>query len=121
MQPIALVFVVVALTVYAQLVVKARAIAHAAELAASGALHYLVSMFTDPWVLSGIAGALIGGACWMVAISRLDVGYAFPFIALSFVLVPIGSRLLFNEPLPPLQLLGLALIVGGVSISALAR
>ncbi len=42
-------------------------------------------------------------------------------MALSFVLVPIGSMVLFGERMPPIQLLGLGLIVGGVTVSALAR
>ena len=78
-------------------------------------------MFTDVWVLSGLAAAVLAGACWMLAIERLEVGYAYPFMALSFVFVPIGAASLFGEPLPALQLLGIALIVAGVTISALAR
>jgi multidrug transporter EmrE-like cation transporter len=42
-------------------------------------------------------------------------------MALSFVLVPLGSMVLFGEPLRALQLLGLALIIPGVAVNALAR
>lgn len=122
MQSVLLLFAVLALTVYGQLVIKARALAHAQDmLAPMDRLHYLMTMFSDPWVLSGLAAAIVGGACWMLAIERLEVGFAYPFIALSFVLVPIGSTLLFGEPLPKMQLLALALIVAGVTLSALAR
>jgi multidrug transporter EmrE-like cation transporter len=122
MQPAFLVFAVLALTVYGQLMIKSRAIVHAAELSgATGKLVYLVAMFTDIWVLSSLAAAALAAACWMLAIARLDVGYAYPFIALSFILVPVGSKFLFGEPLPNLQLLALALIIAGVSLSALTR
>lgn len=122
MQSVLLLFAVLALTVYGQLMIKARALAHARDmLAPMDRLHYLTTMFSDPWVLSGLAAAIVGGACWMLAIERLEVGFAYPFIALSFVLVPIGSTLLFGEPLPKMQLLALALIVAGVTLSALAR
>lgn len=117
-----LVSAVLGLTVYAQLVIKARAVAHAKEIvAASTQLNYLVAMFTDPWVLSGLLGVLVASACWMLALQRLDIGLAYPFMALSFVLVPVGSMLLFGEPLPKLQLLALALIIAGVAMSALTR
>lgn len=116
------VFIVLMLSVYAQLVVKARALVHTKQLlAASAQLDYLLAMFTDPWVLSGLMGVLVAGACWMLAIERLEVGFAYPFMALSFVLVPVGSMLLFGEPLPKLQLLALALIIAGVAMSALTR
>jgi multidrug transporter EmrE-like cation transporter len=118
----ALLFLVLALTVYGQLMIKARAIAHAADLAGAQAkLHYLGLMFTDIGVLSALGAAVLAAVCWMLAIARLDVGFAYPFMALSFVLVPVGSNLLFGEALPTVQLLALALIIGGVTLSALTR
>ncbi len=117
-----LLFSVLAFTVYGQLMMKSRALVHAADLAgAQGKLHYLVLMFSDIGVLSALGAAVLAAICWMLAIARLDVGFAYPFMALSFVLVPIGSKLLFGEALPVTQLLALALIIAGVTLSALAR
>jgi multidrug transporter EmrE-like cation transporter len=121
MQSAFLLFAVLVLTVYGQLVIKSRALVHATTNGTAGRLHYLAAMFTDIWVLSALAAAVLAGACWMLAVSRLEVGYAYPFMALSFVLVPIGSTLFFGEPLPATQLIGLALIIAGVTVSALAR
>jgi len=117
-----LLFAVLALTVYGQLMLKSRALLHAAEFTGIQAtLHYLALMFTDIGVVSALGAAVVAATCWMLAIARLDVGYAYPFMALSFVLVPVGSTLFFAEPLPKIQLLALALIVAGVTLSALTR
>jgi drug/metabolite transporter (DMT)-like permease len=116
-----LIFAVLALTVYGQLVIKSRALVYAARADVPGKLHYLAAMFTDFWVLSGFAAAVLAGACWMLAIQRLEVSYAYPFMALSFVLVPLGAAALFGESLPALQLIGIVLIVAGVTMSAFAR
>lgn len=117
-----LIFAVLALTVYGQLMIKARALAHATDFSGGHAkLHYLALMLTDVGVLSAFGAAVLAAICWMLAIARLEVGYAYPFIALSFVLVPVGSTLLFGEPLPRLQFLALALIIAGVTLSALTR
>lgn len=122
MRPAIWLLAVLGFTVYGQLVIKARALAHAGSaVAASERLHYLVAMFTDLWVLSGLAAAVLAGCCWMLAIERLDIGFAYPIMALSFVLVPLGSTLLFGEPLPKTQLLALLLIVAGVTLSTLTR
>lgn len=121
MRSVLLVFAVLAFTVYGQLVLKARVAVHTGQTGARGNLHYLVLMFTDLWVLGALAAALAAAALWMLAIQRLEIGYAYPFIALSFVLVPIGATVLFGEPLPATQLLGIALIIAGVTVSALAR
>jgi multidrug transporter EmrE-like cation transporter len=122
MRSFLLLFAVLAFTVYGQLIIKARALAHAAEIAGvPRKLPYLLAMITDIWVLSGLAAAVLAAICWMLVIQRLDLGYAYPFMALGFMLVPIGSAFFFGEPLPLTQLLGLGLIVAGVTVSALAR
>ena len=115
------VLAVLGFTVYGQLVIKARVLVHTAHAGARGKVHYLALMFTDLWVLSALAAAVAAAVFWMLAIQRLDIGYAYPFMALSFVLVPIGATALFGEPLPAAQLLGIAFIIAGVTLSALAR
>lgn len=121
MRSVLLIFAVLGFTVYGQLVLKARVAVQTAHAGTRGKLHYLALMFTDLWVLSALAAAVAAAIFWMLAIQRLDLGYAYPFVALSFVLVPIGATVLFGEPLPATQLLGIALIVAGVTVSALAR
>jgi multidrug transporter EmrE-like cation transporter len=114
-----LLLAVLSLTVYAQLIIKSRALAHAGEHA--DRLGYLVSMMTDLFVLSGIVAVFIAGLYWILTIEVLDLGFAYPFMALSFVLVPLGALVFFREPVPPLLLLGLALIVVGIGVSAVAK
>lgn len=122
MQSALLIAAVLAFTVYGQLMMKWRAAIHSADvLGAQPKLHYLGLMFLDVGVLSALGAAVLAAVCWMLAIAKLDVGYAYPFMALSFALVPIGSTLLFGEPLPKAQLLALALIISGVTLSALSR
>ena len=117
-----LLITVLALTVYGQLVIKARALAYSAD----GAIEankwaYLKAMLTDVGVLSGLVAAALAAIAWILAIERLDVGFAYPFMALTFVLVPFGAKFLFAEPLPPFQIFGMLLIVIGVTMGALAR
>ena len=78
-------------------------------------------MLTDVGVLSGLVAAALAAIAWILAIERLDVGFAYPFMALSFILVPFGAKFLFAEPLPPFQIFGMVLIAIGVTMSALAR
>lgn len=122
MLPYLLVFAVLAFTVYGQLMMKARAIAHVVPASEGSAkLQYLLAMFSDIGVLSSFAAAVLAAVCWMLAIEKLPVGYAYPFMALSFVLVPVGSLVLFGEKIPPVQFLAIGLIVAGVTMSAFTR
>ena len=50
----------------------------------------------------------------MQVLSELDLSKAFPLSALSYVLVLLSSWLYFREQMTTLQLLGSALILGGV-------
>lgn len=117
-----MVFAVLVLTVYGQLMIKARALAHATPVeSGSGKLSYLITMVSDIGVLSGFAAGLLATVCWMLALERVDLSYAYPFMALSFVLVPVGSMVFLGEGVPTFQFVGLGLIVMGVTVSALAR
>jgi multidrug transporter EmrE-like cation transporter len=119
MRSLILLSTVLGLTVYGQLVIKARALLHSA--AGADGLSYIFAMASDLGVLSGLAAAGLAAFAWIAVVQQLEVGFAYPFMALSFVLVPLGARVIFSEPLPRLQIFGMALIVIGVTIGALAR
>lgn len=109
------VFLTLALTVYGQMVIKARAMelsrdAHGKE--------FLVSMFLDPWVLSGLCAALAASATWMLAVRTANLSAIYPIMALTFVIIPILAVLSFGERLAPVQMIGIGFIVLGVALAA---
>jgi multidrug transporter EmrE-like cation transporter len=119
MRSLILLSAVLGLTVYGQLVIKARALLYSA--AGVDGLSYIFAMASDFGVLSGLAAAGLAAFAWIAVVQQLELGLAYPFMALSFVLVPLGARVIFSEPLPRLQIFGMALIVIGVTLGALAR
>ena len=118
MLPHLLLVAVLALSVYSQLMMKSRALVHSsASNSSADYLQYLVGMAADWRVLSAAAATFLAGVCWLLAIQRLDLGYAFPFMALSFVLIPVAANLFLGEPLPIGQLWASA-SCSSVSLSA---
>ncbi len=109
-----------ALTLFGQLMTKARALDHARE-AGDRQVHYLLGMMTDSRYLAGLVAALLASFCWLFAIKETALSVAYPFMALSFILVPLGSAWLFGDRLTTGQLLGGALIVAGVTLNAVPR
>ena len=88
MLPHLLLFAVLVLSVYSQLMMKSRALVHSSVSdTSSGYFHYLVGMAMDWRVVSAAGATFLAGVCWLLALQRLDLGYAFPFMALSFVLM----------------------------------
>lgn len=55
---------------------------------------------------------------WIQLLRQVDLSRAYPFMALSFVLVPLLAALFFGERLSAPYLAGVALIVGGVAVIA---
>jgi drug/metabolite transporter (DMT)-like permease len=115
-----LIALVLALTVYGQLIVKARAVLYSGGPGLSK-MGYLAAMFTDIHVLAGLAAAVVASALWFLAIERASLSYAYPFMALTFALVPVGSNWLLHESISPVQWVGIVLIVVGVGLNALGQ
>jgi multidrug transporter EmrE-like cation transporter len=108
----------VLLTVYGQLMVKWQ-VANAARSAdPADRAAFLLALLMNPWVLSALAAAFAAALCWMLAMVKLDLSHAYPFVSLSFVLVLFLSALLFGEPLSWAKVAGIVLIVCGVALGS---
>jgi drug/metabolite transporter (DMT)-like permease len=109
----------VALTVYSQLVMRWQiSVAPPAPQPVFEKLLFVASLLLRPWVLSAVAATFFSGLCWMAALTRFPLSYAFPFMALNFVLVAVASAILFDEPLTATKIGGNLLIVAGVLLLA---
>ena len=118
---IALLLATVGLTVFGQLAFKWRIDEAGSFPAATGErARFLAELALDPWVIAVFASALIASVTYGVALSRLDLSFAYPFMSLSFVFVLIFSVLLFSESLTPGKVVGVALICVGVLVSSWA-
>jgi drug/metabolite transporter (DMT)-like permease len=103
----------VLLASYSNLIMKARA-AKLGALAAGRVASYLISMAIDPLVWTAVAAFALAALLWLLVIRSLDLGFALPIMALTLVFTPLGASIVLHEPLPPLRVAGLVLIVAGV-------
>lgn len=115
----AYVLATVLLTVYGQIVLKWR-VSKVGPLPAtlSAKLSVLMSLIWTPWILSTITAGFVAFLCWMAAMTKFDLSYAYPFMSLSFLLVLVLSVVLFHEPLTVPKLLGLAVVIAGLVIAS---
>ncbi|MEQ5872680.1 EamA family transporter [Sagittula sp. NFXS13] len=84
----------------------------------SGALAKVVSMLMSPWVLAGLAVYGLGTVLWLFALKKIDLSLAYPFVAMSFVMVAGAGVLVLGETLTLAKALGLTLIVSGLVVMA---
>lgn len=73
-----------------------------------------------PGVLGGLALYGISTILWLMALKRLELSLAYPFVAVGIVLTSIAGTLLFHEYLSATRLGGIALICLGVSLVGLS-
>ena len=81
-------------------------------------LKFLISLFFDPVIISGFAAAFMASLAWMAAMTKFELGHAYPFMSLNFVVVLLLSGWLLNESVTLQKILGVGLIVLGTVVAA---
>jgi len=76
----------------------------------------VTAMFRDWYVLAGFVAYGISSLMYLFVLSRLDVSYAYPFVAINYVFVTFLAWLVLKETVPTLRLVGLAIICMGVVV-----
>ena len=73
-------------------------------------------LFTSPPILFGFVLYFIGALMWMYALSKTDISFAYPFFALSHVLILVTSKFLLDEQIPSVRWIGIGVICAGLII-----
>ncbi len=89
----------------------------AASLSRTGSLFSLPTM-----TMLGSAFALYGltTIAWVWVLQKIDLGRAYPLMALAFVMVPIGSHFFLGERFTPQYFVGVAVIMVGIFVAVRA-
>ncbi len=105
------------MTVYSQLVMRWQ-VGQAGPLPSlpTERLFIVMSLLLRPWVLSAMVATLLAGVSWMLAMTKFELSYAYPFVSLTFVFVLLGGVLLFGETFGLGKLLGTLLVMGGIVV-----
>ncbi len=86
----------------------------------TGALEALKAIVTNVTVFGGFLCYGLSSLVYIIAIAKLPLSYAYPMVAISYVIVAALSWKLLGEAVPPLRIAGLTVIIVGVVITALS-
>ena len=89
-------------------------------LDSNNALSTVLRIAFDPWVVSGLLVMAVSMAAHLWVLSRVPLTFAFPFIALSYVVVLAIGYFVFRESLNLYHFAGTALIIAGIVFIGLA-
>ena len=112
------IFLTIIFTVYGQVVMKWRLENLHVKLPENivEKLPVLIKLLFDPFIFSGIVFAFFASLSWMIAMTKFELSFAYPFMALNFVLVLILSLFFLGETFSFAKLFGVLLIFFGTIV-----
>jgi drug/metabolite transporter (DMT)-like permease len=79
-----------------------------------GFISAYLKIFLTPWVITGSLIYFSSTFFWLYALSKVDLSFAYPFLALSYVLIILSSRFFLGESIPLIRWIGVLVICFGV-------
>ena len=74
------------------------------------------SMLLNPYIIIALVLTLLAGVTWMIAMTKFEISYAYPFTLLALVLVTIFSVIFFGESINIYKLIGIVFIIFGIIV-----
>lgn len=87
----------------------------------TGIWRQLGSIILTPAIFLGFSCFGVSSILWLVVISRWELSYAYPLVALGYVLAILYGSCLLHENLTLPKILGSCLILAGISVLGLWR
>ena len=69
---------------------------------------------TNLHVLLGLSFYVISVTIWLLVLARVEVSYAYPFLSVGYVVVTLVGYFIFQESLPWMRVIAVAVIIVGV-------
>ncbi len=117
-QAVIAIIVAVIIGVVAQLIIKKGLNAMTTLDLSKNILCSYVTIFTSPLIIFGIAIYFASILLWLYALTIVELSYAYPFLALSYIFVILGSWYFLGESVSMVRLVGVLIIVFGVLVVA---
>jgi drug/metabolite transporter (DMT)-like permease len=80
----------------------------------------LSTVLLNPYVLLGFVMYGLSAFFWLIALSKKDLSFVYPFISLTYILVLVLSSLVLKESIGANKLVGTLIIIVGLIIIARA-
>jgi len=111
------IFLCIALTVASQLIMRWRVgAAGALPESAAERFNFIGELLLTPWIWLGIGCTFLAGVSWMLALTRFELSYAFPFTGASFLLILFAGAVLFNEHVSATRIIGTVIVMLGLFV-----
>lgn len=115
-----LILLSVAISAFAQIALKAGMASASVQRALAGGakIATLFDIAFNPFVMLGLFLYFSSAAVWLLVLARVQVSFAYPFVALGFVLTALLGRFFFQDTFSAAKIIGTMLIMVGVIVLA---
>lgn len=79
----------------------------------------IFSLMTERYVLLGIVLYISATAIWLVVLSQEELSFAYPLVAIGYILAAVLGKIFFNESLTFFRIFGILLVMIGVYVIVL--
>ncbi|WP_454732072.1 MULTISPECIES: hypothetical protein [Cupriavidus] len=109
------------LTTYSQVVMRWQVgLAGALPDGIAGKIAFVAGLLINPWVLTTLLATFLAGVVWMLALSKFELSYAYPFVSIVYLLVLASGVVFFHDDLSWGRVIGTVVVLLGVVIIARA-
>jgi drug/metabolite transporter (DMT)-like permease len=78
----------------------------------------LKAVASTPTVWLGLVLFGLSAVVWLLVLSRASLSFAYPFAAITYILIVLFDRFVLHETVPPLRWAGVACIAVGIVLVA---
>jgi len=79
----------------------------------------MFKVISNPMIILGVFLYGVASIFWLAILSRAELSYAYPMIAISYVVTSVIAWVLFKENLTLIRFLGIIMIIAGVYVISL--
>ncbi|MGK7376419.1 EamA family transporter [Planococcus sp. 1R117A] len=80
-----------------------------------GSLGEVIKLMVSPYIVTGLTMYGFATVLWLFILTRVPLSVAYPLQSLAYVFAVFGAFFIFNEPLSLMKIVGVLLIMIGVS------
>ncbi len=103
----------VMLNAMAQLLIR-KGMLQVGELGMDNFVSNLIPMISNVWLWGAMGSYVVSFVLWIAVLSRCEVGYAYPFLSVGYVVTAIAGYCFFQEDISMTRIVGIVVICVGV-------
>lgn len=86
-----------------------------------GSIIDIIKMLLSPYILSGLIMYGVATVLWLFILTKVPLSVAYPLQSFAYIISIFGAFFIFNEPITVWKVVGVLLIMLGVSVIGLSE